>query len=488
MQTDNLISMSDIARMANVGRAAVSNWRTRFQGDFPEMKEQGRQGPLYDRAEVIAWLELKGKLETSNDGSAAMWKLLDLLRGELEVSDSLTSLFTIAALRVLAPDNELWKSSGGLSADEIILKLQAISAMTIDEIDTPRLRLNYPRSFTQTVAFIGGLDVNTARSLAKAILIELPRSSRGFGQFTTPQIIRDLLVGFTEPSGDVYVPVVGSGQLMVEAASSSDGPIRVFGQELNEGMTSLARLNLRLHGVDSVVKLNDGLSKDCFPNLRADVAIADIPFGMLLDESQRRANDIRWQWGVPGRHDSIGAWIQDILFHLNDTGRAGVLVAPNFLFRTAQSEMQIRRGLISSGVLDGVIALPPGLLHLTRIPAAIVLLRKSRPAGAPVWMLDLSADVITLDRHTSVLSDEVVERAISSYTAWRTDQQLEGDAVAIDIETLATNNFDLSPSRYADADHGEVPDEGLLTKRLTDLLKEAGRLDALLINGSKEAK
>jgi hypothetical protein len=488
MQVDNLISMSDIARMANVGRAAVSNWRTRFQVDFPEMKEQGRQGPLYDRAEVIAWLESKGKLESSDEGSSAMWKLLDLLSGELEVADALTSLFTIAALRVLAPDNELWKSSGSLSADEITLKLQSMSAMTIDDIDTPRLRLNYPPSFTQSVAFIAGLDTNAARSLAKAILVELPRSSRGFGQFTTPQIIRDLLVGLTNPSGDVYVPVVGSGQLMVEAASSSDGPFRVFGQEINGEMTTLARLNLRLHDVDAVVKLNDGLSKDCFPNLRADVAIADIPFHMLLDESQRRSNDIRWQWGVPGRHDSIGAWIQDLLFHLSGTGRAAVLVAPGFLFRTTQSEMQIRRGLISSGVLDGVIALPPGLLHLTRIPAAIVLLRKSRPAGSPIWMLDLSADVITLDRHTSVLSDEVVERSISSYTAWRTDQQLEGRAVVVDIETLAQNGFDLSPSRYTETFDAEIPNEESLVQQLSELLEASQRLSSLLITGAKGAK
>ena len=488
MQTDLVISMSDIARMANVGRAAVSNWRTRFQDDFPEMKEQGRQGPLFDRAEVIAWLESKGKLETSDEGSSAMWKLLDLLRGELEVSDALTSLFFIAALRVLAPDNELWKTAANLPVDELAQGLEAINAVTNDEIETPQLRLASAQSFRQAVAFIGGLNVTTARSLAKAILVELPRSSRGFGQFTTPQIIRDLLVGLTDPSGDVYVPVVGSGQLMVEAASSSEEAMQIFGQEINVGMASLARLNLRLHGVNSVVKLNDGLSRDCFPGLRADVSIADIPFSMFLDENQRRTNDIRWQWGVPGRQDSIGAWIQDILFHLSDTGRAGVIVAPNFLFRTSQSQMQVRRGLISSGVVDGVIGLPPGLLHLTRIPASIILLRKGRPAGSPVWMMNLVNDVIALDRQTSVLSDEVVERATSSYASWRTNQQLSGGAVAVDVETLAQNGFDLSPSRYTEVHPGNTPDEGVLTQRLTELLEEARRLDALLINGAKEAK
>jgi len=56
------ITAAAIARLAGVGRAAVSNWRRRYP-DFPEPVGGSPNSPTFDRAEVEAWLKATGKAD-----------------------------------------------------------------------------------------------------------------------------------------------------------------------------------------------------------------------------------------------------------------------------------------------------------------------------------------------------------------------------------------------------------------------------------------
>ena len=57
-----LITAAAIARMAGVGRAAVSNWRKRYPG-FPKPAGGSPNSPTFDRAEVLTWLKETGKAD-----------------------------------------------------------------------------------------------------------------------------------------------------------------------------------------------------------------------------------------------------------------------------------------------------------------------------------------------------------------------------------------------------------------------------------------
>jgi len=54
------VTAAEIARLANVGRAAVSNWRRRHE-DFPRPVGGSPTSPTFDLAEVLAWLEANGR-------------------------------------------------------------------------------------------------------------------------------------------------------------------------------------------------------------------------------------------------------------------------------------------------------------------------------------------------------------------------------------------------------------------------------------------
>src|SRR5690606_19165250 len=55
MRDDVMVNAADIARIADVGRAAVSNWRKRFD-DFPKPVGGTATSPAFSLAEVEQWL------------------------------------------------------------------------------------------------------------------------------------------------------------------------------------------------------------------------------------------------------------------------------------------------------------------------------------------------------------------------------------------------------------------------------------------------
>lgn len=50
-----MLGLAEVAQLAGVSPAAVSNWRTRFP-DFPEPVEMLRAGPVFDRHQIRRWL------------------------------------------------------------------------------------------------------------------------------------------------------------------------------------------------------------------------------------------------------------------------------------------------------------------------------------------------------------------------------------------------------------------------------------------------
>src|SRR5262249_27449911 len=53
---DNLWGLPEIAQFARVTRAAVGNWRFRFE-DFPKPVAELSAGPVFRRDQVISWLK-----------------------------------------------------------------------------------------------------------------------------------------------------------------------------------------------------------------------------------------------------------------------------------------------------------------------------------------------------------------------------------------------------------------------------------------------
>ncbi|MHB8589378.1 MAG: N-6 DNA methylase [Candidatus Dormibacteraceae bacterium] len=107
MSTD-LLSLTEIARLAGVNRSAVSNWRERYV-DFPKPVSMPDSGPLYDRSEVKAWLANRRPdalrpraipaAENFQDKVDFIWAVADLLRGDYKPHDYGQVILPLTVLR-----------------------------------------------------------------------------------------------------------------------------------------------------------------------------------------------------------------------------------------------------------------------------------------------------------------------------------------------------------------------------------------------------
>jgi type I restriction enzyme M protein len=115
----NMLTLTEIARLAGVNRSAVANWRDRH-ADFPKPISAPASGPLYDRAEIKAWLasrrpEVLRPLVIPSEGHfqdkvAFIWAVADLLRGDYKPHDYGQVILPLTVLRrmdcVLDPTKE----------------------------------------------------------------------------------------------------------------------------------------------------------------------------------------------------------------------------------------------------------------------------------------------------------------------------------------------------------------------------------------------
>ena len=84
MATGATVTAAEIARLAGVGRTAVSNWRRRHR-DFPHPRGGTAESPLFDLGEVEAWLAASGKRGVPVD--MRLWHRLDAVRGRFNLAE-----------------------------------------------------------------------------------------------------------------------------------------------------------------------------------------------------------------------------------------------------------------------------------------------------------------------------------------------------------------------------------------------------------------
>ncbi len=90
--------MADIARLAGQSRATVGNWKSRYPG-LPPGARPGPRGPLYDRAEVMDWLQRTGRLDQRPSELGVIEELFADPDGSVDDLNDLPLILVVLALR-----------------------------------------------------------------------------------------------------------------------------------------------------------------------------------------------------------------------------------------------------------------------------------------------------------------------------------------------------------------------------------------------------
>lgn len=316
-------------------------------------------------------------------------------------------------------------------------------------------------------------------------------SSKRGGEFFTPPEISELIACLMQPKdGDtVGDPCCGTGSLLIACSqlarqSSGNRGCALYGQEMNGSTWTLAKMNMVLHG-ETQHQLEWGdtlrdpklLAADGSSLRKFDIGVSTPPISLRdwgYEDAERDLHQRYWR-GVPPRAAGDYAFISHMVETLKpESGRMAAVVSLGVLFRGA-AERQIRERLIHENLIDGVIALPPKMLPHTGIQVAILVLRKNKVDDSVVF-IDASRSY-QRGKTQNVLRQTDLDLIVGTYRA-RND--VNEYARRVTPAEIASNDYDLSVTRYVDATEDEVAVD------LAELRAERAQLKAELV--SLEAK
>jgi len=322
------------------------------------------------------------------------------------------------------------------------------------------------------------------------------------GQFYTPSCVVRCLVEMLAPyKGRIYDPACGSGGMFVQSEKFVEshggklGDISIYGQESNATTRRLAIMNLAIRGIEADIGKEhaDTFRHVQHPDLRADYVLANPPFND--SDWFRKDDDVRWQFGVPPKGNANFAWVQHFIHHLAPHGMAGFVLANGSMSSNQSGEGDIRRALIEADLVDCMVALPGQLFYSTPIPVCLWFLVKSkatknlRPRRRETLFIDARKMGTLVDRVHRELTDDDLQKIVSTYHAWRGDkgsgkyEDAAGFSKAATTDEIAAHGYALTPGRYVGAE--EVADDGdpfeekmpRLVAELHAQFEESGKLE-----------
>lgn len=289
-------------------------------------------------------------------------------------------------------------------------------------------------------------------------------SGKSKGQFYTPAEVSRILakvIGISEedrPSATIYDPACGSGSLLIRALNEAPIDLSGYGQEKDTTTAGLAIMNAVLHNKVATIKAGNTFSDpQYFENgsdetvlRRFDYIVANPPFSIK-----------NWTDGVKeyGRFDGYGerppekngdyAWLMHILKSLKRTGKAAVILPHGVLFR-GNAEGEIRKALIKTGYIKGIIGLPANLFYGTGIPACIIIIDKEdADERTGIFMIDASHDFVK-DGNKNRLRERDIYKIVTTFNEQITDDPHYARFVPMS-EITGKNDYNLNISRYIDS-------------------------------------
>ena len=224
-------------------------------------------------------------------------------------------------------------------------------------------------------------------------LLKTAEAQADAGQFRTPRHIIDFIVNIVNPQKHEVIidPACGTAGFLVSAfqhvKSQHELPgggttlstpdltrlaNNLNGYDISPEMTKLAMANMYLHTQDKNPNIAnyDTLTSTDHWNEYADVMLANPPFmtpkGGIRPHSRFR---------VPAKRAEV-LFVDYIASHLNEHGRAGIIVPEGIIFQNQNAYRQLRRLLLDDSLVV-VVSLPGGVFQpYSGVKTSILILDK----------------------------------------------------------------------------------------------------------------
>lgn len=438
MDTDATVTATDIARLAGVSRAAVSNWRRRH-ADFPQPVGGTATSPAFALGEIRDWLRVQGRLRDV-PAEESVWQQLRSAAADAQLAD--VTAYAGAFLLYLQRNGDHWASLSAESDKDVAARLpgavrEAAAGLPGEHPFPARLGPDQVPVMRALADLAGERGIRETFEFLRERYLEVHTRRTYYTPAAVVRLMLDLVGG--KPAS-VLDPACGSGSFLIEALRRS--PDRVLGQDSDDAAARLTAIRLALRTERAKIRGGDSLRDDAFSGVQVEAVVCNPPFNDRSWGYEELSEDPRWEYGLPPRMESELAWVQHALAHLEPGGRAAILMPPVAGFR--RSGRRIRAQLLRRGALRAVIALPAGSIPNISVALSVwVLQRPTEAQRSP-------GQVLMVD--SSGISGDIGPTTVRTWQDFLNDPETEHDEPGVSrtvrIIDLLDEDVDLTPGRY----------------------------------------
>lgn len=476
---------------------------------------------------------------TTSDIVQKLWNLCDVLRDDgINYSDYVTELVLLLFIKMehenvqsgviqqpLLPEYARWPQFTGLSGINLLHTYRR-TLQNLSESTSPRIAAIYadaqtsikePRHLEQLIKSLDQIDwFDTDKDglgdLYEGLLEKNASETKsGAGQYFTPRPLIDAMIAVMRPQvGEtVQDPAAGTAGFLIAAdrhirAHTDDlldlsESARAFqirqayvGMELVPNTRRLALMNCLLHGIegdqDGAIHLGNTLGAPGQQLPKSDLILSNPPFGTAKGGGGPTRDDLTF-----ATSNKQLAFVQHIVRHLKNGGRAAVVLPDNVLFESGVGT-DIRRDLMDKCRLHTILRLPTGIFYAQGVKTNVLFFEKISQAATgstqQVWVYDLRANAPKFGKRTPLTSAHFAD-FIAAYGedanghSPRQDQGEQGRFRCFTREWIAKEKADsldiawLKDDSVEDA--ADLPEPAVLAREISDELSAAlEELEAIL--------
>ena len=310
-------------------------------------------------------------------------------------------------------------------------------------------------------------------SIFEHLIKDYNKDSGKYAEYYTPHSVAHIMSRILAPEGDknvrLYDPSAGSGTLVLSLAHKiGEDKCSIYTQDISQKSNEFLRLNLVLnklvHSLNHVIK-GDTLTKpehktdDKKDLAKFDYIVSNPPFKMdFSDDRDFLANDKRYPErffaGVPTvppkKKESMAIYqlfIQHILYSLNNTGKAAIVVPTGFCTEKAGIASRIRKTIVDNGWLKAVVQMPPNIFATTGTNVSVLFIDKSLKGESPVLVdaSKLGKKIKDGKNQKTVLSSEDEDKIVDSINE---QKEVEDFSVIITNKKIKEKNYSFGAGQY----------------------------------------
>ncbi len=336
-----------------------------------------------------------------------------------------------------------------------------------------------------------------------------------YAEYYTPNAVARIIAHILVPSkvkqARCYDPSVGSGSLLMSLAHKiGEDKCTIYSEDISQKSSTMLRLNLILnnltHSIPNVIKTNTIAQPFYLEKQKFDYIVSNPPF--KLDFSDFR-NDLekdsfkeRFFAGIPNvpkaKKESMAIYllfIQHIMYSLNDSGKAAIVVPTGFITAQSGIEKKIRERLIEKGWLRGVVSMPSNIFASTGTNVSVLFLDKKADSEHIILMdaSKLGETVKEGKNQRTVLTRDEEARIVETFNK---KEGVEDLSVIVTKGQIQEKNYSFSAGQYFQGKLGYVDISGEVFRekmqgfedRLCALFKEGEELEKEIMKQLKKVR